>query len=109
MLQSMSSKCEAEGKKAKELFDKFMCYCQTGRGELEKSIADAKTKIPELESGIEASVGKKSQLEKDLEQHDADRSAASKAMAEATSLRNKEEASFKAEAAEDKAESATMD
>jgi len=108
MLQNMAKKAEAEGKKQTELYDKFMCYCQTGRGDLEKSIADAKTKIPELESAIEASAGKKTQLEKDLDQHKADRAAAKTAMGEATAVRNKESASFKKEAAEDKAEAATL-
>jgi len=34
MLQMMQKKITAEGEKEKELFDKFMCYCQTGAGEL---------------------------------------------------------------------------
>ena len=30
-----------EGKKEQDLYDKFMCYCSKGDGELSKSIADA--------------------------------------------------------------------
>merc|ERR1719284_1768962 len=86
MLQGMVKKVEAEGEKEQELYDKFMCYCKNGGSDLAKSIADAKTKIPELESSIEASVGKKSQLEKDLEQHKADKAGANKAIAEATAV-----------------------
>merc|ERR1719506_147747 len=108
MLQNMAKKVEAEGKQEAESFDKFMCYCKTGRGDLEKSIAAAQTKIPELESSIEGSAGKKTQLEADLKTHKADKSAAGTAMAEATSLRNKEEASFKSSYSEDKAESAQL-
>jgi len=108
MLQKMTEKVEAEGKKETELFDKFMCYCKKGGGELNDQIADAKAKIPELEAGIEAGVGKKTQLENDLEQHKADKEGANKAIAEATSVREKEEAAFKKEFAEDQAETASI-
>lgn len=108
LLQNTVKKVEAEGKKEKELFDKFMCSCKTGGNDLSDGIADAKTKIPELESAIEASTGKKAQFEKDLADHKADKAAALKAMAEATSVRDKEEKDFKAEAAESKAEQSQM-
>ena len=32
MLQMMQNKVTAEGKKEEVLFEKFMCYCQTGIG-----------------------------------------------------------------------------
>jgi len=99
---------EREGEQETKLFDEFMCQCKTSGGSLQKSIADARTKIPELESAIEASSGKKSQLETDLANHKADKAGAQRAIAEATALRNKEGASFKKESAEDKAEIATM-
>jgi len=108
MLQSMTKKVEAEGEKEQEMFEKFMCYCKTGGGDLDKSIADAKTSIPELESGIEAGVSKKTQLEKDLDGHRADKEAANKAVAEATALRNKEEAAFKKDFSESQAETASL-
>jgi len=85
-----------------------MCYCKTGGGDLDKSIADAKTSIPELESGIEAGVSKKTQLEKDLDGHRADKKAANKAVAGATALRNKEEAAFKKDFSESKAETSSL-
>merc|ERR1719277_225892 len=52
MLQMMSKKIAEEGEKEKEQFDRFMCYCQTGGETLKKSIGDAETKIPQLESEI---------------------------------------------------------
>merc|ERR1719390_523502 len=48
----MQNKVTAEGKAAKELYDKFMCYCETGREALEKSIADAEAKITQLEEAL---------------------------------------------------------
>jgi len=108
MLQNMVKKVEAEGVKEQELFEKFMCYCKTGGGKLDKSIEDAKAKIPELQSSVEASVGKKTQFEKDLQDHGADKAAAETAMAEATGLRKKEAADFSKETAESRAEIAQM-
>merc|ERR1719230_1749975 len=73
MLQMMMKKVEAEGEKETELYEKYMCYCKTSGGALEKSIADAGTKIPELQSDIEEAEAKKAQLEDDVKQHKADR------------------------------------
>merc|ERR1719207_425995 len=66
-----------------------MCYCDNADATLGKSIGDAETKIPQLESDITA--------------HQNDRTAAKEAMAKATEIREKEAAAFAKEAAEDKA------
>merc|ERR1719182_235458 len=76
MLQLMQKKVTAEGKKEKELFDKFMCWCETGAEALEKSIADAETKIPQLESSIKEKASEKAQLEGDIGQAKTDKAAA---------------------------------
>merc|ERR1719446_1609582 len=76
MLQMMMKKIEAEGVKEKALYDKFMCYCATADGTLGKSISDANTKIPQLESDIKAAVEEKAQLESDITSHQSDRDAA---------------------------------
>jgi len=94
MLQQMTNKIEAEGKKEEELFEKFMCYCKTGKGDLEQSISDAETKIPKLEAAIkelDATIG---QLAADIDKAKADRAEAKKTVAEATGLREKEAAAF---------------
>merc|ERR1719421_1617955 len=51
LLQQMGKETEMEGDKAKELFDKFSCYCQTNEAKLSKSIEDSKSALGELESG----------------------------------------------------------
>merc|ERR1719387_901855 len=96
----MVKKVEAEGEKETELYDKFMCYCKTSGGALEKGISDANVKIPDLQSDIEEAEAKKAQLEEDVKQHQADRAAAVEAMKEATSIREKEAAAFEKETAE---------
>jgi len=103
MLQMMVKKIEAEGVKEKELYDKFMCYCATADETLGKSIGDANTKIPQLESDIKQAVEEKAQLEEDLKAHQDDRAAAEEAMAKATEMREKEAAAFAKEMGEDKA------
>jgi len=100
MLQMIQNKVNAEAKKETELFDKYMCYCKTSGGSLGKSIADANVKIPELQSSIEEADSQKVQLQEDIKQAQADRTSAKNAMAEATSIREKEAADFSAEKAD---------
>jgi len=94
MLQMMTNKIEAEGKKEEELFEKFMCYCKSGKGDLEQAVQDAETKIPKLEASITELGAKIGQLVADIDKAKADRVDAKKAVAEATSLREKEAAAY---------------
>mmetsp|Transcript_151322 Transcript_151322/g.367577 ORF Transcript_151322/g.367577 Transcript_151322/m.367577 type:complete len:739 (+) Transcript_151322:84-2300(+) len=100
MLQAMTKKVTEEGEKEKELYEKFMCYCKHGGGDLEASISAAETKVPAVSSNIEASEQKLEQSKGDLKQGQSDRSTAKTTMAEATAIREKEAASFAAEKAE---------
>merc|ERR1719409_104027 len=80
----------AEGKKEKELFDKFMCWCTTGRGDLEKSIGDAETKISELGSDIKEATAALAQMKSDLAGAQSGKSEAISTLKKATALRAKE-------------------
>jgi len=100
MLQSIQKKVQAEGEKEEAMFKKFMCYCKNSGGDLQASIDASDTKIPQVESDINAAKAEKSQLEEDLTKHRADREAAKGAMAEATSIREKEASAFAAMKAE---------
>merc|ERR1719159_550504 len=90
MLQAMQKKIEAEGAKEQELFEKFMCYCKNGDEALAKSISAAEAKAPALSADIESAEASVKQLKADVKQHQTDRAAAKSAMAEATSIREKE-------------------
>jgi len=94
MLQQMQNKVTAEGKKEKELFDKFMCYCTTGADDLANSINAADTKIPQVEAALKEGQATKLQLEADIKAHQADRAEAKEALAKATALREKEAAAY---------------
>jgi len=101
MLQMMMNKIEAEAKKEKELYDKFMCYCKTADEELSKSIEEANTKIPQLESDIKEQTEEKAATEAALAQHQTDRDAAKTAMAKATAMREKENTAYVKESSTD--------
>merc|ERR1719197_1297312 len=109
MLQMMQKKIEAEGAKEAELYEKFQCYCKSGGGDLSGSISDAETKIPQLESDLEAAGAEKAQLASDIVAHKADRDAAKAAMKEATGVREKEAADFAAVKADSDANIEAMD
>jgi len=108
MLQAMQKKVTSEGEKEKELFDKYMCYCKTSGGALQKSVSDAETKIPEVGSNIEEAEAKNAQFKEDLKQHQVDRAAAKEAVASASALRDKEMADYTKEASETSANVAAI-
>merc|ERR1719326_1154301 len=99
MLQMMVKKVTLEGEKEKELYEKYMCYCKGGSSSLSKSIGDANTKIPEVQSDIE---------EADVKKAQGDRAAAKAAQAEATAQREKEAATFAALKAEQDSDISAM-
>merc|ERR1719440_2093422 len=90
MLQNMQTKINEESAKKAKMFDRYMCYCSNAEGTLGKSIADAETKIPLLESSIGEDGALKKQLESDLKEAKANRVEAKETIAEATALREKE-------------------
>merc|ERR1719428_1725666 len=102
MLQMMAKKVEAEGKAQQELYEKFMCYCKSSGEELGKSIGDAETKIPQLESDIKEAEAMKAQLDADLITHKQEREDAKGDIAKATAMREKDAAAFLKESTEDK-------
>merc|ERR1719310_1922529 len=80
MLQMMAKKVEMEGKKQDELFEKFFCYCDVSKATLGKSIEEAETKIPQLESDIKEAIEEKTKLKGDLVSHKSGREAAKEAI-----------------------------
>merc|ERR1719503_282513 len=102
MLQMMQNKITAEGKKEQVLFDKFMCYCNTGVDDLKASIQAADTKIPQVESALKSAAAEKAQLEQDTRRECKD------AIATATALREKEAATYAKVSGDYKANIAAM-
>jgi len=94
MLQKMMEKVEAEGKIEKELFDKFMCWCETGAAELESAIQAAETKVPQVGSKIEETEALIAQLKAEIAKAKGDRDAALSAIASLKVERKKGHAAF---------------
>merc|ERR1719472_440575 len=90
MLQNMQKKIAAESVKKEKMYDQYMCYCENADGTLGKSISDAETKIPQLESSIKEDAALKKQLEAELKEAQVSRVEAKDAIAKATSIREKE-------------------
>merc|ERR1719262_813191 len=90
----MQASVEAEGARETELYEKFMCYCKTNKGGLEKSIADASAKIEQLTADTEAAEAEKAKTVESLDQAKTDRADAKAAMQAATEMREKEAAEF---------------
>jgi len=97
LLQGMQKKVTSEGEREKDLYDKFMCYCKTGGGDLSASISAAETKVPAVSSSIESSEQRLTQTKANLKEAQEDKSAAKRAIADATALRKKEAAAFAGE------------
>merc|ERR1719411_849970 len=90
MLQAMQKKVQDEGEKEKDLYEKFMCHCKNGKGDLAASIQAAEEKGPAVTSHIAESEAKLAQSKDDLKKAQEDRSAAKAAIKAATALREKE-------------------
>jgi len=103
MLQDMQKSVEAEGEKEKELFEKFMCYCNNGAGSLDASIQTAAAAIESLTGKIATEKAQKSQAEQEVAQHKVDRTEAEKTVKESTAMREKEANEFAATSGELKA------
>jgi len=103
MLQDMQKSVEAEGEKEKELFEKFMCYCNNGAGSLDASIQTAAAAIESLTGKIATEKAQKSQSEQEVVQHKTDRTEAEKTIKESTAMREKEANEFSATSGELKA------
>jgi hypothetical protein len=108
LLQNMQKEIEAEGAKEKELFDKFMCFCQGNNGDLSKKGADAKAAIEDLSAKLKSEEAEKVQVAQELIGHKSDREAAGGDIEEATMLREKEAASYAAEKADSETNIAAM-
>jgi len=96
LLQNMQKEIEAEGAKEKELYDKFMCYCQAGTSELETAIDKAGASMEELSAKLKSETAEKTGTAQELIQHKADREGATSDLGEATVLREKENAEYAA-------------
>merc|ERR1719436_546337 len=93
-MQNMQAKITEESKKKQAMFDKYMCYCENADSTLGKSITDADTKIPQVQSAIKEGAAMKAQLQSELKDAQESRAEAKDTIAKATALREKEAKAF---------------
>merc|ERR1719207_88267 len=96
LMENMQKEIEAQGAKEKELFDKFMCFCDNGAADLLKTATDAEAANKAATAQLGSDTAEKAQLESDIKGHTADLAAAEKDLAEATNIRDKSKADFDA-------------
>merc|ERR1719191_708717 len=108
LMQNMQKEIEETGVKEKELFDKFMCYCSGGTGDLTKAAADAKAQIEQLSAQLKSEEAEKSGIAQELIDHKKDRESAGSDIEEATVLREKEAADYAALKADSETNIAAM-
>merc|ERR1719281_454596 len=94
MLQEMQKELETEGEVEKEIFDKAICACENGEGELNKVIDDSAAAIEELTSKVASGNAESKQLAEDVEGHKTSAETAKADLSEATMLREKENKKF---------------
>merc|ERR1719240_2440654 len=87
LLQNMQKEIEGEGAKEKELFDKFMCYCNGNNGDLQKKAADGQASIEQLSATLKSSTAEKAQTAQELLGHKGDRAQAESDLAQGTTIR----------------------
>merc|ERR1719160_936438 len=90
LMQDMQKEIETELAKEKELFEKFMCICDTYDDELAAAAAKAKDQIKQLTSKLEEENAEKAQLTEELKTHYKDKEASENDLKKATMLREKE-------------------
>jgi len=100
LLQKLGKEIEDESSKAKKMYNKYMCYCDTNTASLEKDIEEEKEHISELEANMKELSGQNAQLEAEIQDAQESLEANKKTIAEATVMRNNEAAQYASESSE---------
>merc|ERR1719240_85300 len=109
LLQAMRKQVEADGEKRQELFDKFMCYCETNIAKTQKNIEDQTASIDSLKSTIEELSGSNEQLQAEVKEISEELAEDEEAVKEATKVRKGEADAFAEESADMRTSIAALD
>merc|ERR1719352_902580 len=97
MLKDMVVQLEAEAKEDEEVYDKMVCWCETGDKAKTKSIADAEQHLADLTASIEELTSNSARLTTEISNLRKEVATNGQALDTATALRQKELAEFVAE------------
>lgn len=109
LLQEMRKQVEADGEKRQELFDAFMCYCETNKAKTQKNIEDQTASIDALKSTIEELSGSNEQLKAEITEISEELAEDEEAVKEATKVRKSEADAFASESADMRTSIAALD
>jgi len=97
LLKDMKAQLEEEASKESEMYDKMVCWCETGEKEKTAAIAAAEVKISDLESKIEAMSAKFGELATNIEALKDQIADDTAKLKEATAIREREAEEFRGE------------
>merc|ERR1719240_1500895 len=109
LLQAMRKQVEADAEKRQELFDAFMCYCETNQAKTQKNIEDQTASIDSLKSTIEELSGSNEQLKAEVKEISDELAEDEEAVEEATKVRKGEADAFAKESADMRTSIAALD
>mmetsp|Transcript_184653 Transcript_184653/g.585686 ORF Transcript_184653/g.585686 Transcript_184653/m.585686 type:complete len:723 (-) Transcript_184653:82-2250(-) len=103
LLWQIKKTVEEEGAEEEELFNKYMCFCKTGKGNLAGNIQKQNRKSPKVKGSLGAEENSLSRIENEIEAAKQERIVIEEKVAEAKSMREQEAAAFRKESAENQA------
>jgi len=97
MLKDMKSQLEKEADKEAEMYDQMVCWCETNEKEKVKAIADAEAKDKDLQAEIESRSARFGSVSTEIEAMKKQIQEDTSALKQATAIREREAADFRAE------------
>jgi len=107
LLEEMKGQLESEMAAEQKLYDKMVCWCQTGNKEKKQAIADADESISQLETEVAERSGRGAELASKIDALKVELAEQKASLKKARALREKEHAEFNA-AEKDMVEAVSM-
>jgi chromosome segregation ATPase len=109
MLQQMQVEIEAEAEESKDMYQKFMCFCDSNIAKTTKEIDDGTELVGQLESEIKGLTGANAQIDSELTELESELAENQKSVEEQAGVRKEEAAKFSEESTETKNSIAAID
>merc|ERR1719160_1118096 len=91
----MKTQIESEAAADADMYEKLGCWCTTNKEEKTAAVSAAQATITDLNAAIPEAAAKAASLEVEIKQLGKDIAASTKALEEATGIREKEEAEYR--------------
>jgi len=94
LLWEIKKNVEFEGEKEQKLFDKYECFCKTGKANLEQNVADESMKTPQVQGDLGEAKSYLTRLAEEIRGAQQERKAVQKKMGQAEAMRRKDALAF---------------